>query len=141
MLTHDTISTACGSASLLLIVILTVTYQRRFELIDLGSFAAAFLAGKNIPAALYLFWYAFSPDVPTATTKLRGYETYVSFAGLSLLLVTCISVWALCRKACDVGLTQPSGPTLGAPPNSGIQPSAGADAAEQTSPPEGARRG
>jgi len=90
----------CGA-----VVLVTIVRQRRFELADIGSFAASFLAGTNLPAALFLCAYAISPDPPDVTTKLHGMERFVSFAGLSLLLVSLIAIWALCRNAYQVAST------------------------------------
>ena len=85
-----------------LVLCLTIVRQRRFEPADIGAFAAAFLAGTNLPPALYLCGYAIFPDSVLVPTKLHGMEKYVSFAGLSLLLVTLVSIWALCRNAYKV---------------------------------------
>lgn len=82
-----------------LVMIITIVRQRRFEAADLGAFAASFLAGTNLPAAIFLCGYAIFPDPSSVLTKLHGLERFVSFAGLSLLLVSLISIWALCRNA------------------------------------------
>ena len=94
--------TAVGFVTCLLIVSITIVRQRRFEPADVGSFAAAFLAGTNLPPAVFLCGYAIFPDPPSVATKLQGLERFVSFAGLSLLLVSLVSVWGLCRNAYSV---------------------------------------
>jgi len=98
----NALGTAVGFALSLAIVALTIIRQRRFEVADIGAFAAAFLSGTNLPAAVYLCTYAFAPDPPSAHTKLQGLEKYISFAGLALLLVSLVSLWALCKKAYDL---------------------------------------
>src|SRR5206468_12150874 len=98
----NALGTCIGFSACIVVIAITVRRQRRFEAADLGSFAAAFLAGTNIPPALFLCSYAIFPDPQSVTTKLHGLEKFVSFAGLSLLLVSLISLWALYRKAYDV---------------------------------------
>lgn len=100
------------------VVLTTVTRHRRFALADIGTFVAAFLSGTNLPAAIFLCLYAFFPDEPGVSTKLRGLERFVSFAGLSLLLVSLVSVWGLLRQAYEVaegseGQAAPDRPTSG----------------------------
>lgn len=98
----NALGTAFGFALSLLVAALTIFRQRRFEVADIGAFAAAFLSGTNLPAAVYLCTYAFSPDPPSTHTKLQGLEKYISFAGLALLLVSLVSLWALCKKAYEL---------------------------------------
>lgn len=100
------VGTASGFASTALLVTITVVRQRRFELADIGPFVAAFLAGSNLPAAVFLCSYAFWPDPASVATKLHGLEKFVSFAGLSLALVSVASLWGLCRKAHQAPGTQ-----------------------------------
>ncbi len=101
----NALSTAAGFFCCIVIAAVTIYRQRRFEPLDVGAFVAAFLAGTNLPPAMSLCVYAFSPDAPTVNTKLLGLEKYVSFAGLALLLVTLVSLWALYKKAYDLPLT------------------------------------
>jgi hypothetical protein len=96
-LTKET--TLAGLIATLVVLGLTIFRQRRFEMRDLGSFGAAYFSGSNMPAAVYLFWYAFDPDPSSMPTKLHGYEKYVAFAGLSLLILSSITLWTLCQKA------------------------------------------
>lgn len=98
-MTLTAMGTASGFVACLVVVGITIHRHRRFELTDIGSFGAAFLSGANLPAALFLCFYSFAPDPPDVATKLHGLERYVSFAGLSLLLVSLISLWGLCRRA------------------------------------------
>ena len=81
------------------VCLVTIARQHRFDVSDIGGYVVAYFAGSNIPAAIYLCWYGFDPDPPTVLTKLRGYEKYVAFAGLCLLLVSLISLWGLGKKA------------------------------------------
>jgi hypothetical protein len=90
---------ACGFLAALVMFILLVYRQGSLEASDIGPFASAFLSGSNLPAALYMCWYGFSPDPPTVMTKLQGFEKYIAFAGLSFLLVNIIALWALFRRA------------------------------------------
>jgi hypothetical protein len=99
------------------VVVVTVFRQRRFEAADLGAFGAAFLAGTNLPAAVFLCAYAIWPDPVSVPTKLHGMERFVSFAGVSLLLVSLVSIWGLCRKAYEVVL--PGGPQTAGSPSTG----------------------
>ena len=96
------LGTVSGFVACAAVLLVTIFRQRRFELTDVGSFAAAFLAGTNLPAAVFLCAYAISPDPPVVATKLHGIERFVSFAGLALLLVALVSIWGLCRKAYQV---------------------------------------
>ena len=88
-----------GFISALILFVITLFRQKRLDTSDLGSLAVTFFAGCNIPAAVYLFYYAFSPDPPNVPTKLHGYEKYIAFAGLSLLFVSIVTIWSLCKKA------------------------------------------
>lgn len=92
-------STLLGFVFCAAVLVITVTRQRRFELTDVGSVAAAFLAGKNVPAAVFLCGYAIWPDPGSVATKLHGLEGFVSFAGLCLLLLSLASFLGLCSKA------------------------------------------
>ena len=89
----------CGFVSSVIVAAVTVKRQRRFEPSDLGSFAAAYFAGSNLPAALWLCWYVFDPDPQSVATKLHGSEKYIAFAGICFLFVTAISIWGLLRRA------------------------------------------
>lgn len=102
MISLNALATGVGFIACVAVIVITVYRQRRFEPSDVGSFVAAFLAGTNLPPALFLCVYAFSPDAPAVKTKLDGLEKYVSFAGLALLLVSAVSLWALCKKAYDL---------------------------------------
>lgn len=103
-LTKET--TLAGFVATLVVLGLTILRQRRFDMSDLGSFGAAYFSGSNMPAAIYLFWYAFDPDPSSVPTKLHGYEKYVAFAGLSLLIFSSITLWSLCQKAFVVASTR-----------------------------------
>lgn len=91
------------------VISVTIARQRRFEASDVGSSVASFLAGTNIPPALYLCVYGFSPDPASVATKLHGLEKFVSFAGLALLLVSGVSVWGLLHKAYEVNQSDVAG--------------------------------
>jgi hypothetical protein len=95
----DQCTVACGFIAALAMFGLIISRKRSLEASDIGPFASAFLSGSNLPAALYLCWYGFSPDPLTVHTKLQGFEKYVAFAGLSFLLVNIVALWALLRRA------------------------------------------
>jgi hypothetical protein len=88
-----------GFLAAIFILIVTIRRQRRFEFKDVGGSVVAYFAGSNIPAAIYLCWYGFAPDPSTVLTKLHGYEKYVAFGGLCILLVSLISLWGLIKNA------------------------------------------
>lgn len=67
---------------------------RKFEGVDLAPLTGAFLAGCNIPAALFLICYGINPDPATVATKLHSYEKFVSLAGLSLLATAGLSIFS-----------------------------------------------
>lgn len=92
-------TTLSGFISTVAVLVLTIIRQRRFDVTDIGSFAAAYLSGSNIPAAIFLCWYGLDPDPLSVPTKLHGYEKYVAFAGLSLLILSTVTFWSLCQKA------------------------------------------
>jgi RsiW-degrading membrane proteinase PrsW (M82 family) len=79
----------------LLVLVLTIIRQRRFELSDLGSFVGAFFSGTNLPPAMFLCLYVFLADPNLQTTRLKGYEKYISLAGLVLFLASLIGVLAV----------------------------------------------
>jgi hypothetical protein len=95
----NTAGVVLGLVVAALIVVVTIIRQKRFEATDLGSFVAAFLSATNVPPAIFLCFYGLSPDPDTVQTKLHGYEKFVSFAGLSLLLVSLIALWGLFSRA------------------------------------------
>src|SRR5262249_21370667 len=97
----DVTKTGCllGILAAIAVFLLTIFRQKRLDLIDLGSFTAAYLSASNIAPAIFLCWYVFDPDPDSVKTKLHGYEKYVAFAGLSLVFLTLISLWAVCKKA------------------------------------------
>ena len=99
----NSLATATGFAVCVIVVVITIARQRRFDATDIGGFVAAFLSGTNLPPAVFLCGYAFWPD-PPGSSKLQGLDKYVSFAGLALLLVSLVSIWALCRRAFDVSI-------------------------------------
>lgn len=88
-----------GFLSFLLVFLITLFRHKRFDSTDFGSFAVAFFAGSNIPAALFLCYYVFDPDPPDLHSKLLGYEKYIAFAGLSFLFVSIATIVSLCKKA------------------------------------------
>lgn len=94
-------SVILGVASTLVLVAVTIVRQKRIDTVDIGSFMAAFFSGTNLPPALFLFWYVFSQDPLVAQSKLKGYEKYISAAGLVLFLASAIAIWKLCKTAWD----------------------------------------
>jgi hypothetical protein len=89
----------CGLFSFILVLALTVVRQRRFDSRDIGSFAAAFIAGSSIPSAFVVCVYGLWPDPPGVQTKLHGYERFIFFAGLVALVLIFQTIWTLGRKA------------------------------------------
>jgi len=92
-------SVIVGIASTVIVLIITVVRQKRFDVSDLGSFVGAFFSGTNIPPALFLCVYVFISDPQLDATKLKGYEKYISLAGLVLLLAALTGVWKTCQAA------------------------------------------
>ncbi len=91
-----------GAVTTLVIVLVTVVRQRRFESADFFSFVITFISGSNIPPSLFLCFYAFNPDADTVQTKLHGYEKYIFLAGLALFLISLMTLWKLLRQAFKV---------------------------------------
>ena len=92
-------SVAIGIVCTVAVLLMTVLRQKRFDVSDLGSFVGAFYSGINIPPALFLCVYVFMNDPELSKTMLRGYERYISLAGLVLFLASLISVWNFCQTA------------------------------------------
>jgi hypothetical protein len=95
-------SVISGVASTLILAVITVMRQKRVDTIDIGSFMAAFFSGTNLPPALFLFLYVFAQDPLIEQSKLKGYEKYISAAGLVLFLASAIAIWKLCKTAWEV---------------------------------------
>lgn len=108
-LSHMTL--IAGSLCVLLVLAITLIRQKHLDSADLGSILLAFLAGSNLPAAVYLVYYAFSPDSPVTPTKLQGYEKYISAAGAAFLFITVVTIWALCKRAYLRGAEPPNMPS------------------------------
>jgi hypothetical protein len=92
-------SVAIGIVCTAIVLLITIYRQRRFEVTDLGSFVGAFFSGMNIPPALFLCIYVFMTDPKLDETLLKGYEKYISVAGLVLFLASLIGVWKFCQTA------------------------------------------
>lgn len=75
-------------------VYLKFSRTRKFEATDTSSLTGVFLAGCNIPAALFLIYYGLDPDPESVATKLHSYEKFVSLAGLSLLATAGVSIYS-----------------------------------------------
>jgi len=86
---------ACGLG----IAVLTAFRQRRLQPGDLGSFVTAFFAGNNLPVAIWLCLYGFTPDPPSVQTKLHGYEKYVALSGACLLFMAIVGLGTLFAQA------------------------------------------
>lgn len=96
---YEQITTTVGILASASVAITTIARQRRMDTADIGSFVAAFMGGCNIPAAIFLCCYGFSPDPPQVATKLHGYEKYVALAGVCLLFLALVGIWTLLRRA------------------------------------------
>jgi hypothetical protein len=81
------------------VAIITIIKQGRFDISDLGTFVGAYFSGSNIPPALFLCFYVFMSDIALNNTLLKGYEKYISMAGLVLFLASLIGVWKFCQAA------------------------------------------
>jgi hypothetical protein len=92
-------SVMVGAGCTLIVLVLTIVRQRRFDVSDLGSFVGAFFSGTNLPPAMFLCAYVFLSDPALQSSRLRGYEKYISVAGLVLFLASLIGVWRFCRAA------------------------------------------
>lgn len=95
-----------GFLCVIIVASTTIWKQRKLESAHVGSFVAAYLAGCNIPAAVFLCSYAVWPDPVEIGTKLHGWEKYVSMAGVALLFSAIIGVWTLLKKACEEAIPE-----------------------------------
>ena len=77
-------SVVVGIVCTLIVLVLTIIRQKRFDVSDLGSFVGAFFSGTNLPPAMFLCFYVFLTDPGLQNTRLKGYEKYISLAGLVL---------------------------------------------------------
>lgn len=92
-------SVVVGMACTVIVLVITVLRQQRFDISDLGNFVGAFFSGTNLPPAMFLCFYIFISDPALQTTKLKGYEKYISLAGLVLFLASLTAVWKFCKTA------------------------------------------
>ena len=92
-------SVIIGILCTVIVLVITITRQKRFDVSDLGSFVGAYFSGTNIPPALFLCFYVFMFDPALNTTLLKGYEKYISLAGLVLFLASLTGVWKFCKAA------------------------------------------
>ncbi len=92
-------SVVVGIVSTLIVLVLTIIRQKRFDVSDLRSFVGAFFSGTNLPPAMFLCFYVFLTDPGLQNTRLKGYEKYISLAGLVLFLASLIGVWKFCKTA------------------------------------------
>jgi hypothetical protein len=83
-------SILCGLISVFSFVIFRLKRDKNFGGADLSPLMSVFLAGCNIPAAIFLIYYGFDPQ----PDKLATYEKFVSMAGLSLLATACITIYS-----------------------------------------------
>ncbi len=104
-------SVVAGVVCTAIILIITIFRQRRFDVSDLGNFVGAFFSGTNLPPALFLCFYVFLDDPTLSTTKLRGYEKYISLAGLVLFLASLTGVWKFCKTAWEQEMPEESPPS------------------------------
>ncbi|RPD39534.1 hypothetical protein [Chitinophaga barathri] len=97
----DQFSVATGLTTTILVFLLILIRQKRCDKSDIGSLAATFVAGSNIPAAIYFCYYVFDPDPPALMlmTKLAGCGKYISFAGLLTFLLCITTLWASISSA------------------------------------------
>jgi|SRR4030095_4240314 hypothetical protein len=75
-----------GSLGLAVPFLITVFRHRNFEPKHIALCLGGFLFGANIPPSIFLCLYAFTPDEAIKNTRLSGYEWYLFFAGIAMLL-------------------------------------------------------
>ena len=92
-------SVAVGIACTVIVLIVNIARQRRFDLTDLGTFVDAFFSGINIPPALFLCAHVFMTDPNLNNTLLKDHKKYISVAGLVLFLASLIGVWTFFKTA------------------------------------------
>jgi hypothetical protein len=92
-------SVVVGMVCTVIVLAVTVLRQQRFDISDLGNFVGAFFSGTNLPPAMFLCFYVFMSDPALQATKLKGYEKYISLAGLVLFLASLTAVWKFCKTA------------------------------------------
>jgi hypothetical protein len=114
-------SALTGYVSAFLLLGITIVRQRRFDRVDIGPLAITYFSGSNLPAAVFLCYYVFDPDPAAvlAQTRLAGYEKYLSFAGMALLIVSLVGIWTLLRAAYQ----RDAGPEAAAVPQTAISSS------------------
>jgi hypothetical protein len=93
------VSVVVGMACTVIVLAVTILRQQRFDISDLGNFVGAFFSGTNLPPAMFLCFYVFVSDPALQMTKLKGYEKYISLAGLVLFLASLTAVWEFCKTA------------------------------------------
>ncbi len=81
-----------GFAVALVMALVRTLHRRPLRLSSLSAVAIWYLAGTNIPVALWLCLYALSPDPPDVATKLHGCEKYVGLAGVCFLFLTVTTI-------------------------------------------------
>lgn len=93
------ISVLSGLAATIILAVITIARQREFEPKQFFFYLAAYLSGSNIAPSVYLILYVFFPDPDTISTKLRGQEKHICFAGLALFILSLIVLWKLYKDA------------------------------------------
>lgn len=97
-----------GTVLTIAIILVTVKFQKRFDGTDLATFLGVFFSGSNLPPAIFLFLYAFMDDsAALQTSVLKGYEKYISMAGIALFLISILGIWKFFKTA-----TQPIEPVV-----------------------------
>ena len=97
MIGLEKVTILSGLISAISLAAVLVRRQGELEVTALGSIGIAYFAASNIPAGIYLCWYSLHPDPPSVLTKLQGMEKYICFAGVSLLILSTISLWGQFR--------------------------------------------
>lgn len=93
------LSVMVGIVCTAIVLLITIVRQKRFDASDLGNFVGAFFSGTNLPPALFLCFYVFLTDPALDSTRLKGYEKWISLAGLVLFIASLIGVWKFCKTA------------------------------------------
>ena len=79
----------------LVLVVIILARQRRFEWPSLGVPVAGFISALPMPTGAVLYLYGFYPDASEVPTKLHGLHLYVAAGGVLMFLVGAAALWRL----------------------------------------------
>jgi len=81
---------------------LIILFRQRsfFDLPDLGSILAVFLAATNALPALYITYFGATSRLNASLpTELKGYEKFLALAGLCSFFISSVTIWSFVKKA------------------------------------------